>query len=85
MPKRRRDLHRVHHAWFSGQVHAVHEPAAGFAAFFGRGSDVWPRDSRLAAVHAGVAQQGASLEDSCEGLSVSRGAKRGIYLLGHAG
>ena len=31
-PECRRNLHRLHHARLSGQVHAVHEPAAGFAA-----------------------------------------------------
>jgi hydrogenase small subunit len=33
MPQRRRHLHRLHHARFSGQVHAVHGRAAGQQAF----------------------------------------------------
>ena len=56
MPERRRHLHRLHHAGFSGQVHAVHEPAAGIAAFFQRGDDLRPRDSRLAQIHAGFSE-----------------------------
>jgi hypothetical protein len=46
----------MHDAGLSGQVHAVYEPAAGFAAFFGRRDDVWTRDSRASAIHAGVVE-----------------------------
>ena len=46
LPQRRRHLHRMHHARISGQVHAVHEPAAGIAAVFPRGADLRPGDPR---------------------------------------
>jgi len=69
MPERRRHLHRMHHAGLSGQVHAVYEPAAGFIAFFGSGHDVRPSDSRVTPIHAGLAEQGTTLEESCEGLN----------------
>src|ERR1700733_10730008 len=56
MPERRWDLYRMHDAGVSGQVHAVHEPAARIASFFGGGDDLWAGDSRVAKVHAVVAQ-----------------------------
>jgi hypothetical protein len=34
MPERRRDLHWVHDAWLSGQIHALHESTARIVAFF---------------------------------------------------
>jgi hypothetical protein len=45
----------MHHAGLSRQIHAVHEPAAGFIAVFERCDDLWPGDSRFAPVHAGIA------------------------------
>ena len=35
LSQRRRNLHRLHHARLSRQIHAVHESAAGFASVFG--------------------------------------------------
>src|SRR4029077_5625307 len=75
MSERGRNLHWMPDAWFSRQIHAVHEPAAGFIAVFERGDDLWPCDSRFAPVHAVLAQQRAILEDPFEGLSVTRRAK----------
>ena len=57
----RRNLHRLHHARLSRQVHAVHESAAGLAVVFGRGADLWTSDSRAAPVYAVVAEQRAEL------------------------
>jgi len=68
VPKRGWNLHRMHDAGFSGQVHAVYEPAAGFAAVFQRGDDVWPGNSRVAAVHTGVIEQRAVLETADGGV-----------------
>src|SRR6478752_4269680 len=57
MSEYRWNLYWLYHAGFSGQVHAVHEPAARFAFVFGRGTNLWTSDSRLAPVYAVVAQQ----------------------------
>src|SRR6185437_7363330 len=57
----RRNLHWLHHAGFSGQVHAVHEPAARFSVVVGSGADVWTCDSRPAPVYAVIAQQRARM------------------------
>ena len=57
----RRNLHWLHHAGFSGQVHAVHEPAAGFAFVLGRRPDLWTGDSCAAPVYAVIAQQRAGM------------------------
>src|SRR5580658_11219558 len=56
-----RHLHRVHHAWLSRQVHAFYESAAGFSFVIGCCANLWTRDSRLAPVHAIVAEQRAQL------------------------
>src|SRR5579862_1808932 len=54
LPKCRRDLHWMHDAGLSGQIHAVYESAAGFAAVVEGGGDVWKSDTRAAQVYAGV-------------------------------
>ena len=56
VPECGRDLHRLHHAGVSGQIHAVHESASGLAAVFESGDDIRPGDSRAAAVYAGVVE-----------------------------
>ena len=61
LPECRRNLHRLHDARISGQVHAVHESAAGVAALLERGDDVRPGDSCAAPVHPGIAEQRAEL------------------------
>src|SRR5580693_1915712 len=61
LSQRRRHLHRMHHARLSRQIHAFYESAAGFSFVLDRGSNVWTRDSRLAPLHAVVAQQRAYL------------------------
>src|ERR1700722_20613865 len=61
VPECRRHLHRVYHAGFSRQVHAVYESAARLSFVVGCGSNLWTRDSRLAPLHAVIAEQGALL------------------------
>ncbi len=68
MSQRRRHLHRLHHAGLSGQVHAVHEPAAGIAAVVQRGADLRKGDSRVAKIYPGIAEQGAELAPPSRGI-----------------
>jgi hypothetical protein len=62
-------LYWLHHAGISRQIHAVHEPAAGISAIVERGVNLRPGHSRLAAFHAGFAEQGTGVEDSSEGVT----------------
>ena len=75
-PERRRHLHRMHHARLSRQVHALHESAAGFSVVFGCGANLWPRDSRLAPLHPGIAEQGAELAQADEVASGRTSVRR---------
>jgi len=58
-------LYRMHDAGFSGQIYAVHEPAARVAAIVKRVDDVWTCDPRTAAIYPGIAEQGAVLAEAC--------------------
>jgi len=49
-------LYWLHHAGISGQVHAIHEPAAGFTAFLERSDYLRASYSRVATIYAGVAE-----------------------------
>jgi hypothetical protein len=51
----------MYDARISGQVYAVHESAAGVAAVVERDRDVWARDPCVAAIYAGLDEQGAEL------------------------
>jgi hypothetical protein len=62
MPERWGNLYRVHHAWFSGQVHAFHESASRIAVVIARGADLRPSDPCLAKIHPGFFKQGTELE-----------------------
>ena len=59
-----RDLRWMYDAGISGQVHAFYESAAGFAIVFGGGANLWTRNSRLAALHAIVDEQGTELAET---------------------
>src|SRR5271169_6321101 len=61
LSQRRRHLHRLYHARLSRQIHALHEPAAGFAFVLGGGADLRTRDSCFAALYAVFAEQRAEL------------------------
>jgi hypothetical protein len=56
LSKRRRNLHRLHDAGLSGQVHALHESAAWVVAFIQRSDDLRQGDSCASQVYTGVAQ-----------------------------
>ena len=66
LPERGRNLHRLHHAWFPRQVHAIHGSAARFATLFERGHDIRPSHSRVKALHTGVPQSRAQLARRAE-------------------
>ena len=67
LPQRGWNLHWLHHAGVSRQIHALHEPAARLSAFFGRSPNLWSGNSCIAQVHTGFAQQSAELA-STEGF-----------------
>jgi hypothetical protein len=48
-------MYRLHHAWLSRQIHAIHEPAAWIFVVGQRSPDVWKSHSRFAAFYPGVA------------------------------
>src|ERR1700691_3306149 len=83
--KRRRNLYRMHHAGLSGQIHAVHEPAARFTAFFRSGDDLRAGDSCLTSLHASIPEQGAALAQPRARVKsqgkATRVEKSGIYIL----
>ena len=56
VPQCRWHLYRLHHARLSGQIYALHEPAAGLTAFCERNRDLWKSDSRAAQVYPGLTQ-----------------------------
>src|SRR5438477_12562473 len=58
MPERGRNLHRMHDARLSGQIHAVYEPTPGIVAVVPSSTNVWSGDSRAPAVYPGVFKQG---------------------------
>src|ERR1700686_3244451 len=64
VPQRGRNLHRMHDAWFSGQVHAVYESAARFSAFLERRDDVWTGHSCVEKVHAVLSEQRTVVESA---------------------
>jgi hypothetical protein len=66
MPERWGDLHRVHDAGISRQVHAIYEPAARIAAVISCGTDLRAGDSCLAAIHTGIVEQGTELAEASE-------------------
>jgi hypothetical protein len=60
LSKRGRDLHRLHNARISRQVHAVHGPAAGLDAIYPGDSKLRPGHSRVASLYTGFDEQGPS-------------------------
>jgi hypothetical protein len=59
-------LYRLYDAGISGQVYAVHESAAGFAAVIGGGDDVWPSDTGAAKIYAVFIEQGTGVAAASE-------------------
>src|SRR5262249_44070426 len=64
LPERRRYLHRLHHARFPGQVHAVYGRTAGFNALDRRSRRLRRHDPRAAKHHQQHRQQGTGLATS---------------------
>jgi len=55
------NLHRLHDAGVSRQIHALYEPTAWIAAFLGSGTDIRTRDSCPTQVYAGLTEQSSKL------------------------
>ena len=70
MPEYWGDLHRLHDAWLSGQIHAVHESTARIITFFEGCDDLRPRDPCAPEVYPGIAEQGAELAGAQGRISV---------------
>ena len=64
LPECRRNLHRLHHAGFPRQIHAVHGCAAGIGAFDGRCWNVGWRSSGTARDHKSRRQQRTKVASS---------------------
>jgi hydrogenase small subunit len=56
MPQCWGNLHRMHHAGVSRQVHALHESAPGLPVVVRRRPNLWAGYSRLAPLYPGIAQ-----------------------------
>ena len=54
LPKCRRDLHWLHNARISRQVHAVHGPTAGLDAIYPGDSELRQGHPRPAIIHTGI-------------------------------
>ena len=64
MSERGRNMYRLYDAGLPGQVYAVYEPTAGFAAFFGGSDHVWASDSCFTKIYAGFVEQRTPLAGS---------------------
>ena len=69
LPKRRRHLHRLHHARLPGQVHAIHGRAAGRESFYRQHRRVWPCYPVAPRHHAKHVEQGTQVAASEAGVN----------------
>ena len=64
LPQRRRHLYRLHHAWISRQIHAVHGRAAGRESLRRHDRRLRTRDPRASLFHQRHRQQGTEVAAS---------------------